>query len=45
VIPWLDIFLYICKLKPEMEKEDENPDEDITVKGIVMGNFQLPLPE
>lgn len=23
----------------------ENLDEDITVKGIVVGNFQLPLPE
>lgn len=23
----------------------ENLDEDITVKGIVAGNFQLPLPE
>jgi hypothetical protein len=23
----------------------ENLDEDLTVKGIVLGNFQLPLPE
>lgn len=23
----------------------ENLDEDITVKGIIVGNFQLPLPE
>ena len=51
-----DRFIILAKATDEQLKEVtvrlngyalrwENLDEDITVKGIVAGNFQLPLPE
>lgn len=51
-----DRFIILAKATDEQLKEVtvrlngyalrwENLDEDITVKGIIAGNFQLPLPE